>query len=175
MPSSLNPHHAVYAGSFDPLTLGHLDIVHRAAQLFERVTIGIGINPHKQALFSADERLALIRQSVADLKNVDVDRFDGLTVEFLRRCGAAVLVRGMRTLSDIENEFSLTLANRALAPEIETVFLMASEKYTHISSTLIKQVALLGTEDTMQQLRVFVPSAIIAPLLQKLRPGVKSL
>lgn len=169
----LNPHHAVYAGSFDPLTLGHLDIVQRASQIFERVTIGIGINPHKQALFTPDERLDLIRRTVSDLKNVDVDRFDGLTVEFLRHCGAAVLVRGMRTLSDIESEFSLTLANRALAPEIETVFLMASEKYTHLSSTLIKQVALLGSDDTMHQLRVFVPSTIIAPLLQKLRPGAR--
>lgn len=171
MPAKLNPHHAVYAGSFDPLTLGHLDIVQRAARLFKRVTIGVGSNPDKRPLFSPEERLDLIRQSIVDLKNVDVDGFAGLTVDFLRQCGAAVLVRGMRTLSDIENEFSLTLANRALAPEIETVFLMASEKYTHISSTLIKQVANLGTTDTMQQLRAFVPSAIIAPLLAKLRPG----
>lgn len=171
MAGKLNPRHAVYAGSFDPLTLGHLDIVQRAARLFERVTIGVGINPDKRALFTPDERMDLIRQSIVGLTNVDAEGFGGLTVDFLRHCGAAVLVRGMRTLSDIENEFSLTLANRALAPEIETVFLMASEKYTHISSTLIKQVANLGTDDTIQQLKSFVPPAVIAPLLQKLRPG----
>ncbi len=171
MTTQLNPHHAVYAGSFDPLTLGHLDIVQRASRLFARVTIGVGTNPDKRPLFSPEERMDLIRQSISGLANVDVEGFGGLTVDFLRHCGAAVLVRGMRTLSDIENEFSLTLANRALAPEIETIFLMASEKYTHISSTLIKQVANLGTDDTIQQLRSFVPPAIITPLLQKLRPG----
>ena len=171
MPAPLNPQHAVYAGSFDPFTFGHLDIVQRAARLFARVTIGVGTNPEKRALFSPDERMELIRQSIVGLANVTVDGFQGLTVDFLRHCGAAVLVRGMRTLSDIENEFTLTLANRALAPEIETVFLMSSEKYTHISSSLIKQVAQLGGVDTLQQLKVFVPSAIIAPLLQKLRPA----
>ena len=169
--NKLNPHHAVYAGSFDPLTLGHLDIVQRASELFERVTIGVGSNPDKRPLFTPEERLELIRQSITGLKNVDAEGFAGLTVDFLRHCGAAVLVRGMRTLSDIENEFSLTLANRALAPEIETVFLMASEKYTHISSTLIKQVANLGTDSTIQQLKSFVPATVIEPLLQKLRPG----
>lgn len=173
MTSTLNPHHAVYAGSFDPFTFGHLDIVQRAARLFEKVTIGVGTNPEKRALFTPEERTELIRQSISGLQNVTVDTFHGLTVDFLRHCGAAVLVRGMRTLSDIENEFTLTLANRALAPEIETVFLMASEKYTHISSSLIKQVAQLGSVDSLQQLKLFVPSAIITPLLQKLRPETR--
>ena len=168
----LNPHHAVYAGSFDPLTLGHLDIVQRACRLFERVTIAIGINPEKRTLFTPDERLSLIQQSIIGLENVDVQTFHGLTVEFIRQCGAAVLVRGMRTLSDIETEFTLTLANRALAPEVETVFLMASNKYTHVSSSLIKQVAQLSAGDTAEQLRSFVPPAIITPLLNKLRPGL---
>jgi pantetheine-phosphate adenylyltransferase len=170
MATALNPHHAVYAGSFDPFTFGHLDIVQRASRLFERVTIGVGTNPEKRALFTPDERMDLIQQSISNLNNVTVEVFRGLTVDFLRHCGAAVLVRGMRTLSDIENEFTLTLANRALAPEIETVFLMSSEKYTHISSSLIKQVVQLGGSDSLQQLKLFVPSAIIAPLLQKLRP-----
>ena len=170
MNTSLNPHHAVYAGSFDPLTLGHLDIVERASKLFAKVTIAIGINPEKKTLFTPDERLNLIQQSITELKNVDVQTFRGLTVEFIRQCGAAVLVRGMRTLSDIETEFTLTLANRALAPEVETVFLMASNKYTHVSSSLIKQVAQLSAGDTEKQLLSFVPPAIIAPLLKKLRP-----
>lgn len=174
MIATLNAHHAVYAGSFDPFTFGHLDIVQRASRLFERVTIGVGSNPEKRALFTSEERVDLIRQSITGLDNVTVDSFHGLTVDFLRKCGAAVMVRGMRTLSDIENEFTLTLANRALAPEIETIFLMSSEKYTHISSSLIKQVALLGAGDTSQQLKVFVPSAIIEPLVQKLRPEVKA-
>lgn len=171
MTETLNQHHAVYAGSFDPLTLGHLDIVQRAARLFERVTIAIGINPEKRTLFTPEERLQLIQQSIGGLENVDVQTFRGLTVEFIRQCGAAVLIRGMRTLSDIETEFTLTLANRALAPEVETVFLMASNKYTHVSSSLIKQVAQLSAGDTAQQLRSFVPPAIITPLLEKLRPG----
>jgi pantetheine-phosphate adenylyltransferase len=172
MTDPLNPHHAVYAGSFDPLTLGHLDIIQRASRLFERVTVAIGVNPEKRTLFTPEERLELIEQSIGDMANVDVQTFRGLTVEFIRQCGAAVLVRGMRTLSDIEAEFTLTLANRALAPEIETVFLMASNKYTHVSSSLIKQVAQLSGGDTVQQLRSFVPPAIITPILQKLRPGV---
>ncbi len=171
MAATLNPHHAVYAGSFDPFTFGHLDIVQRASRLFERVTIGVGTNPGKTPLFTPDERMELIHQSIVGLTNVAVEVFHGLTVDFLRHCSAAVLVRGMRTLSDIENEFTLTLANRALAPEIETVFLMSSEKYTHISSSLIKQVVQLGGTESIQQLKVFVPSAIINPLLQKLRPG----
>lgn len=167
---ALNPHHAVYAGSFDPITLGHLDIIHRACKLFERVTIAIGVNPDKRTLFTPDERQQLIEKSISGLANVDVQTFRGLTVEFIRECGAAVLVRGMRTLSDIETEFTFALANRALAPEVETVFLMASNKYTHVSSSLIKQVAQLSTADTAQQLRAFVPVPIISPLLQRLRP-----
>lgn len=171
MTDFLNPHHAVYVGSFDPLTLGHLDIVQRAARLFARVTIAVGINPDKKTLFTPDERVSLIQQSIGGIDNVDVQTFQGLTVEFIRKCGAAVLIRGMRTLSDIETEFTLTLANRALAPEVETVFLMASNKYTHVSSSLIKQVAQLSAGNTEVQLRSFVPPAIIAPILQKLRPS----
>jgi pantetheine-phosphate adenylyltransferase len=167
---ALNPHHAVYAGSFDPITLGHLDIIQRASKLFERVTVAIGINPDKRTLFSPEERQHLIEMSLGGLGNVDVQTFRGLTVEFIRECGAAVLVRGMRTLSDIDQEFTFALANRALAPEVETVFLMASNKYTHVSSSLIKQVAQLSNADTAQQLRAFVPMPIISPLLQKLRP-----
>lgn len=168
MSAELNPRHAVYAGSFDPLTLGHLDIIQRASRLFEKLTIGIGSNPEKRSLFDPEERAELIRQIVAALPNVEVAWFQGLTVDFLRKCQAAVLVRGMRTLSDIESEFTMTLANRALAPEIETVFLMASEKYTHVSSSLIKQVAQLGGGSARSQLEAFVPPSIIHPLLAKL-------
>ena len=161
--------HAVYVGSFDPLTLGHRDLISRGARLFERLTVGVGINPEKQPLFSPEERVALIRQVLAPLPNVDVRAFEGLAVSFVRQCGASVMLRGMRTLTDIEAEFTMSLANRVLAPEIESVFLMASEKYSHLSSTLIKQIAQMGGDESAQQLRDFVPGEVIEPLLAKYR------
>lgn len=138
MTTALSSHHAVYVGSFDPLTLGHVDIIRRGAAIFDRLTVGIGINPDKKPLFSPDERLKLSQTVLRPFQNVDIRCFEGLTVEFTRQCGARVLLRGVRTLSDIETEFTMTLANRALDHDIDTLFLMASEKYTHISSTLIK-------------------------------------
>lgn len=164
---TLDPRHAVYAGSFDPLTLGHLDIIHRASRLFSRVTVGVGINPEKHPLFTSGERVELLRQVTARFENVQVDCFEGLTVNFVRRCGAAVMVRGLRTLTDIEGEFTMTLANRSLAPDIETVFLMASERYSHISSSLIKQIARFGSEADGQPLGAFVPPEIVGPLISK--------
>ncbi len=169
MDASLSSHHAVYVGSFDPLTLGHVDIIRRAATIFDRLTVGIGINPDKQPLFLPDERLALTSQALKPFQNVAVRCFEGLTVEFIRQCGARVLVRGVRTLSDIETEFTMTLANRALDPEIDTVFLMAAERYTHISSSLIKQIAQLGQGGTIDKLREFVPLEVVEPLLSKYR------
>ncbi len=167
MPERLNPRHAVCIGSFDPLTLGHLDIIHRGSGIFDKLTVGIGINPEKKPLFSPEERLQLTRNVLAPLKNVNIECFVGLTVNFVRRCGAAVMLRGLRTLTDIEGEFTIALANRALAPDIETVFLMAGEKYTHISSSLIKQIAQMGQQDAAEQLKSFVPAEIIPPLLDK--------
>jgi pantetheine-phosphate adenylyltransferase len=163
----LNPRHIVYAGSFDPLTLGHLDIIRRGAAAFDRLTVGIGINPEKTPLFSPEERLQLVQNVVSDLPNVQVLAFSGLTVEFARQVGARVLLRGIRTLSDIETEFTMTLANRTLDPEIETFFLMASDRYTHVSSTLIRQIALLGQGKARDRLAEFVPPAVLAPLLAK--------
>lgn len=169
MARPLNPRHVVYVGSFDPLTLGHCDLIRRGAGLFERLTVGIGINPEKQPLFSPDERLQMARAVLATFPNVDVQCFRGLAVEFVRGCGAGVLLRGVRTLSDIESEFTMTLANRALDPEIETLFLMASERYSHISSTLIKQVAQLGQEGGAARLAAFVPPEVVPPLLDRFR------
>lgn len=170
MNTKLNPQHAVYVGSFDPLTLGHLDIIRRGAHLFRQVTVGIGINPDKQPLFTPDERLELARRILAPVTNVRIDTFHGLAVEFVRNCGAGVMLRGLRTLSDIEAEFTMTLANRALDSEIETVFLMASEKYTHISSTLIKQIAQMGQSHAAEKLHEFLPKEIVAPLVAKYQP-----
>ena len=172
MASALNSHHAVFVGSFDPLTLGHLDIIQRGAAIFDRLTVGIGINPDKNPLFTADERLQLIQEILKPLKNVDTCCFEGLTVEFIRQCGARILLRSVRTLSDIESEFTMTLANRALDPEIDTLFLMASEKYTHISSTLIKQIAQLSQGATATKLTEFVPALVIDPLLRKYKKSI---
>jgi pantetheine-phosphate adenylyltransferase len=167
MVGALNATHAVYVGSFDPMSLGHEDIVRRGASMYGRVTVGIGINPEKRPLFSCDERLELVRAVLAPYKNVDVDSFDGLAVDFVRRCKAALMLRGLRTLTDIETEFTTCLANRVLAPDIETVFLMAGEKYAHISSTLIKQIALMGHQNSAEKLRAFVPEPFIKPLIDK--------
>lgn len=169
MSNELSPRHAVYAGSFDPLTLGHEDIIRRGARVFDRLTVGIGINPEKAPLFTPEERLELTRKVVAPLPNVEVFCFEGLSVDFISRQGAAVILRGLRTLSDIEAEFTMTLANRALAPAIETVFLMASEKYSHISSSLIKQIAHMAGDDAADQLQRFLPTVVIEPLLRKFR------
>jgi pantetheine-phosphate adenylyltransferase len=168
MASTLNPRHAVYAGSFDPVTLGHMDIVQRAARMFDTLTVGVGVNPDKAPLFSPEERVVLLRELVAPYPNVLVSSFTGLTVDFVRQCGSAVMVRGLRTLTDIESEFTMTLANRALAAEIETVFLMASERYSHISSSLIKQIARFAVPQVTgeaQPLGAFVPAPVI-PLLR---------
>ena len=169
MTRPLDPRHAVYAGSFDPLTLGHLDIIERGARLFDRLTVGVGINPDKEPLFSPEERLQLAREVLAPLENVDVQCFQGLAVDFVRACGAAVMLRGVRTLTDMEAEFSMSLANRTLAPDIETVFLMASEDYSHVSSTLIKQIATMSRDSAEQKLRGFLPGPVIRPLLAKCR------
>lgn len=172
MAPALNPRHAVYAGSFDPVTLGHMDIVQRAARMFDRLTVGVGVNPEKAPLFSPSERVDLLRELVAPFANVRVESFTGLTVDFVRQCGAAVMVRGLRTLTDIESEFTMTLANRALAAEIETVFLMASERYSHISSSLIKQIAkfaIPGINGGAEPLAAFVPQPVVAQLRERLR------
>lgn len=165
---TIDRRHAVYVGSFDPITLGHEDIIRRSAHLFDQLTIGIGINPDKQPLFTPEERMALIKEVVSDLDNINVVCFTGLTVEFVSEISAGVIVRGVRTLSDMETEFTMALANHNLQPEIETVFLMASEQYTHVSSTLIKQIARMGQKNTQSRLTQFVPQAVTKPLMDKL-------
>lgn len=160
---------AVYVGSFDPITLGHLDIIRRAAKIFDHVTVGIGVNPDKTMLFSGEERLSLCQQSVAEFSNVDVRTFDGLTVDFVRHCNSRILLRGVRTLTDMEQEFTMTLANHVLDREIESVFLMSAEKYAHISSSLIKQIARMARDDVSRRLNDFVQQPIINALIEKLR------
>lgn len=164
------PSHAVYVGSFDPLTLGHLDIVKRAASVFHKVTVGIGINPDKASLFSSTERVSLCEAAMSALPNVEVKTFDGLAVEFVRQCGSRILLRGVRTLTDIDAEFTMSLTNRVLDEHIESIFLMSGERYAHISSSLIKQIARMARGDVRERLQDFVPAEIIEPLIHKLQP-----
>ena len=135
---------AVYPGSFDPFTLGHLDILERATGIFDKVVVAVLENPNKTPLFSVTERVEMIRESVADNSAVEVDSFDGLTVDYARKVGAGSLLRGLRATSDFESEFSMALFNRKLAPEVTTVFLMTSFANVYLSSSLIKEVARHG-------------------------------
>jgi pantetheine-phosphate adenylyltransferase len=135
---------AVYPGVFDPVHLGHLDVIQRGSRLFDRLIVGVGINPDKSPFFTLEERVQLLQRAVAPFANVAVRPFDGLVVRFVREVGARIMLRGLRTTSDMEREFTMSLANRALDAEIETVFLMATEAYSHISGTLLRQIATLG-------------------------------
>lgn len=135
---------AIYPGTFDPPTLGHVDIIRRAAGLFDQVIIAVGANPAKQPLFALDERVAMLREIAAEFTNVEVAPFSGLLVDFARERRAAVVVRGLRAVSDFENEFQMALANRTLAPDVETVFLMTSADVMFVSSSIVKEIARLG-------------------------------
>jgi pantetheine-phosphate adenylyltransferase len=135
---------ALYPGSFDPVTRGHLDILERACLVFDRVIVGVLDNPSKSPLFTTEERVDLIRRSIEDTPQVEVDSFDGLTVDFAQHVGAIAIVRGLRVTSDFENEFQMTLMNRRLNPDVHTVFLMTSFSNVFISSSIIKEVFRLG-------------------------------
>ncbi|HVC20878.1 MAG TPA: pantetheine-phosphate adenylyltransferase [Vicinamibacterales bacterium] len=135
---------AVYPGSFDPLTNGHVDIILRGARLFDRIIVAILVNAEKAPLFTMQERLEIAREVFREQPNVEVDTFDGLLVDYVVRRSAHVIVRGLRAISDFEFEFQMALMNRRLTPQIETVFMMPAEQYTYISSRLIKEVFSLG-------------------------------
>jgi pantetheine-phosphate adenylyltransferase len=135
---------AVYTGTFDPIHNGHLDVIRRGSRMFDKVIVGVGTNPEKSTFFTDEERVELARKVVAPFGNVTVEGFSGLAVAFVASVGAKVILRGLRTTSDMENEFTMSLMNLNLAPEIETVFLMAMEPYSHLSSTLLRQIAQFG-------------------------------
>ena len=156
---------AVYTGSFDPITLGHVNVIERSSRLVDQLVIGVGVNVEKAAMFSPQERVALIGQVTAHLPNVEVRTFSGLAVSFVQECHASVMVRGIRPLTDIAAEFTMMLANRELNPDIETVFLMADQNLAHVSSSLIKQITPLADD---AKLAKFVPSEIIPALRAKL-------
>ncbi|MEX0602262.1 MAG: pantetheine-phosphate adenylyltransferase [Bacteroidota bacterium] len=134
---------AIYPGTFDPITNGHLDILERALKLFDKVVICIAKNSSKSPMFSEEERLSLIRQSVASLRNVEVDSFDGLLVAYARSKGAVAVVRGLRAISDFEFELQMALMNRKLDEAVETFFLMPNEKYTYLNSSIVREIARL--------------------------------
>jgi pantetheine-phosphate adenylyltransferase len=160
--STLSARVAVYTGTFDPVHLGHLDIIHRGSNLFDRLIVGVGINPEKATLFSIEERVALIRKVTGEYENVEVEPFHGLAVQFVRRAGARIMLRGLRTLSDMEYEFTMSLMNLNLDPGIETVFLMAKEEFSHVSSSLLRQIAALGGDLTK-----FLPPPVKDALIKK--------
>ena len=135
---------AIFPGSFDPLTNGHVDIILRSAHLFERLLVAVLVNQDKQALFTAAERVAMIREVFREYPNVEADTFDGLLVEYARQRRASAIIRGLRAVSDFEYEFQMALMNRHLEPTLETVFMMPAEQYTYLSSRLIKEVFQLG-------------------------------
>jgi pantetheine-phosphate adenylyltransferase len=135
---------AIYPGSFDPVTNGHLDVIGRAARLADRLVVGVLLNSNKNPMYSIDERVEMTREAVKNYPNIEVTSFDGLLVEFAEREGAKIIVRGIRAVSDYEFELQMALMNRSLKPNIETVFLMASEQYSFVSSRIIKEVARLG-------------------------------
>jgi pantetheine-phosphate adenylyltransferase len=153
---------AIYPGTFDPFTNGHLDIVQRAAALFDEVIITIARNSSKKPLFSAEERIDMIKEATSSLDNVSVDSFDGLLVNYAKQKNANVIIRGLRMISDFEYEFQMALMNRKLADEIATVFLMPDEKYTYLSSSIVREIAQLGGD-----YKPFVPPNIGERLREK--------
>jgi pantetheine-phosphate adenylyltransferase len=155
--------HAVYAGTFDPITFGHLDVAARAAHVFDHLTIAVAEDPRKTLLFSTSERMELARNSVVHLKNVKVVPFSGLLVNWARAQGIQTLIRGLRAFSDFEYEFQMALTNRKLAPDIETLFLMPSEDYSYVSSSMVREIAALGGD-----VEKFVPEPVAAALKRKL-------
>ena len=155
---------AIYPGSFDPVTNGHLDVIERARTLFDEVIVAVAINDQKQPLFTPDERLAMLRQAIT-IDAVRVAPMDGLLVEFAASEGAHAVVRGLRAISDFEFEFQMALMNRKLDPEIETIFLMPKEEYTYLSSRIVKEIARLGGD-----VSAFVPSLVAEALAKKFNP-----
>ena len=153
---------AIYPGTFDPITNGHVDLVHRAIHLFDHLIVAVGQNPEKQPLFDINERVQMVRESLQEFPLVGVEVFSGLLADFARQKSAVAIIRGLRAVSDFEFEFQMALINRRLAAEIETVFLMPNEKYTYLSSTVIKDVARHGGEVSR-----FVPELVLRTLKQK--------
>ncbi len=154
---------AVYPGTFDPITNGHLDVIKRALKIFDRLIVLVAHHPEKNTLFSVEERLEMIKEVLKDMKNVEVDAYDGLLVDYVKKKNAIAIIRGMRAVSDFEFEFQMALMNRHLYPDIEILFLFPDERYTYLSSSLIKEVISLGGDVSS-----FVPPSVLERLRRKL-------
>jgi pantetheine-phosphate adenylyltransferase len=155
---------AIYPGSFDPLTNGHLDLIERAVKLFDRVVVAVAKNESKQPMFSLDERLDLVRQAIKNIPSAEADSFDSLLVDYVQRRNAQAIVRGLRAISDFEFEFQLALMNRKLNEKIETIFMMPKDTYTFLSSRIIKEIARLNGD-----ISSFVPAHVRAALIEKIK------
>ena len=155
---------AIYPGTFDPVTYGHIDLIQRARKIFDEVIVAVAHNPGKCPLFTVEERVALLRHATRSLRGVSVDHFDSLVVEYARRKGTRVVIRGLRMLSDFEYEFQMALTNRKLSSAVETIFLMPSESFSYVSARLLKEAGELGAD-----LSAFVPSFVARALREKLR------
>ena len=155
---------AVYPGTFDPVTYGHIDIIKRAARIYDKVIVAVAHNEDKNPLFSVEERVSMLEDSIRPLKNVVVDDFNGLVVNYVKSKGSRVMIRGLRMISDFESEFQMALTNRKLSEDIETIFMMPNESYSYISSKLMKEAARLGAD-----VKNFVPKKVQILLKNKLR------
>lgn len=155
---------AIYPGSFDPVTSGHIDIIKRALKLTDELIVAVANNYEKLPMFTLKERMALLKQATKGLKGVSVDSFDGLSVDYVRAKGANVMIRGLRMISDFEYEFQMALTNRKLSPDIETIFMTPSEEYSYVSSKLIKEAASLGAD-----IKSFVPDFVQKAVKEKLK------
>ena len=155
---------AIYPGTFDPVTYGHIDLIQRARKIFDEVIVAVAHNPGKSPLFTVEERVALLRRATRSLRGIRVDHFDSLVVEYARRKGTRVVIRGLRMLSDFEYEFQMALTNRKLSSTVETIFMMPSESFSYVSARLLKEAGALGAN-----LSPFVPSFVARALREKLR------
>lgn len=163
--TSPSPRIAVYPGSFDPITLGHLNVMERASRLFDQLIVGVGINIEKQAMFKPEERVGLIRNATIHLKNVEIRTFQGLAVDFVRECGACIMVRGVRPITDIAAELTMMMANRRMAPDVETLFMIADGDLAHVSSSLIKQIATVASDAELDR---FLPPNVVHAVREKM-------
>lgn len=154
----------VYPGSFDPATKGHLDIIERASQLVDKLVVVVLINPDKNPIFSVEERVGFIKRITGHLKNVEVDCFDGLLANYVKTIGAVAVIKGLRAMSDFENEFQMALTNKQLNPEMETLFLNTSSEYMYLSSSMVRQLASFGGD-----ISPFIPSEIAEDIVNRLK------
>ncbi len=155
---------AVYPGTFDPVTNGHIDIILRASKIFDKILVLVAIHPDKKTLFSVEERVKMLKESLKKFKNIEIDYWDGILVDYIKKTNATAIVRGMRAISDFEYEFQMALMNRNLFPEIEIIFLFPDEKYTYLSSSIVKELAMFGKDVSN-----FVPDIVNKKLKEKFR------